>query len=383
MANQHNEVLKAFREKFPGEPQVYFSPGRINLIGEHVDYNDGYVMPGAIDKGIWYAFALNESEVINFYSIDFKEALSINIHAIQKMESWKNYVLGVINEFIKDGKKIQGFDCAFGGDIPNGAGMSSSAAVEGGLAMAINEVMKFGYDRKQLALLCQRAEHGFPGVNCGIMDQYANMFGKKDHVLLLDCKSITHEYLPFNFPDYNIILVNSNVHHSLADSAYNQRRRECEEGLKIIRENTGITSFRDLVSEDEMLAIKNKMNETVFRRCLYVVQEIFRTKKAAQFLKNKDLDSFGKLMFQTHEGLRKLYEVSCVELDFLVDFSANFDGVAGARLMGGGFGGCTINLVKKDSKEIFIKQISEAYKKKFSIEANCYDVQLVDGTHVL
>ncbi|MEO6870076.1 MAG: galactokinase [Ginsengibacter sp.] len=383
MANQHNEVLKAFEEKFPGEPQVYFSPGRINLIGEHVDYNDGYVMPGAIDKGIWYAFALNESEVINFYSIDFKEALSINIHAIQKMESWKNYVLGVINEFIKDGKKIQGFDCAFGGDIPNGAGMSSSAAVEGGLAMAINEVMKFGYDRKQLALLCQRAEHGFPGVNCGIMDQYANMFGKKDHVLLLDCKTITHEYLPFNFPDYNIILVNSNVHHSLADSAYNQRRRECEEGLKIIRENTGITSFRDLESEDQLLALKNKMNETVFRRCLYVVQEIFRTKKAAQFLKNKDLDSFGKLMFQTHVGLRKLYEVSCVELDFLVDFSANFDGVAGARLMGGGFGGCTINLVKKDLKEIFIKQISEAYKKKFSIEANCYDVQLVDGTHVL
>lgn len=383
MANQHNEVLKAFEEKFPGEPQVYFSPGRINLIGEHVDYNDGYVMPGAIDKGIWYAFALNESEVINFYSIDFKETLSINIHAIQKMESWKNYVLGVINEFIKDGKKIQGFDCAFGGDIPNGAGMSSSAAVEGGLAMAINEVMKFGYDRKQLALLCQRAEHGFPGVNCGIMDQYANMFGKKDHVLLLDCKTITHEYLPFNFPDYNIILVNSNVHHSLADSAYNQRRRECEEGLKIIRENTGITSFRDLESEDQLLALKNKMNETVFRRCLYVVQEIFRTKKAAQFLKNKDLDSFGKLMFQTHVGLRKLYEVSCVELDFLVDFSANFDGVAGARLMGGGFGGCTINLVKKDLKEIFIKQISEAYKKKFSIEANCYDVQLVDGTHVL
>ena len=381
MINQQNEVVKKFKDKFSGEPQVYFSPGRINLIGEHVDYNDGYVMPGAIDKGIWFAFALNNSDQINFYAIDFKEELSVNIHEIKKMGSWKNYVMGIVNEFLKDGKKIQGFDCAFGGDIPKGAGMSSSAAVEGGLAMAINDQMHFKYDRKQLALLCQSAEHGFPGVNCGIMDQYANMFGKKEHVLLLDCKTIIHEYLPFNFPDYNIILVNSNVHHSLADSAYNQRRRECEEGLKIIRENTGITSFRDLESEDQLLAIKNKMNETVFRRCLYVVQEILRTKKAAKFLNDKDLDSFGKLMFQTHEGLSKLYEVSCVELDFLVDFSTNFDGVAGARLMGGGFGGCTINLVKKDLKEIFIQQISEAYKKKFSIESSCYDVQLVDGTH--
>ncbi len=381
MAYTHNEVVKKFKEKFAGEPQVYFSPGRINLIGEHVDYNDGYVMPGAIDKGIWYAFELNGSEEIHFYAIDFNEELSINIHEIKKKESWKNYVLGVVNEFIKDGKKIQGFDCAFGGNIPNGAGMSSSAAVEGGLAMAINDQMQFSYTRKQLALLCQSAEHGFPGVNCGIMDQYANMFGKKEHVLLLDCKTVIHEYLPFYFPEYQIILVNSNVHHSLADSAYNQRRRESEEGLKIIKENTGITSFRDLESEEQLLAFRDKMNETVFHRCLYVVQEILRTKKAAQFLKNKDLYSFGKLMYQTHEGLRRLYEVSCVELDFLVDFSGNFDGVAGARLMGGGFGGCTINLVKKDSKEIFIQQISEVYKKTFSIEASCYDVQLVDGTH--
>lgn len=383
MIDQHNGVARKFKEKFSSEPHVYFSPGRINLIGEHIDYNDGYVMPGAIDKGIWFAFALNNTNQINFYAVDFEEPLSINIEEVKKMEGWKNYVLGVVNEFIKDEKKIQGFDCAFGGDIPKGAGMSSSAAVEGGLATAINDQMKFGYNKKQLALLCQSAEHGFPGVNCGIMDQYANMFGKSEHVLFLDCKTITHEVLPFYFPEYHIILVNSNVHHSLADSAYNQRRRECEEGLEIIRENTGINSFRDLESEDQLLALKDKMNETVFRRCLYVVQEILRTKKAAQFLKDKNLDSFGKLMFQTHEGLSKLYEVSCLELDFLVDFSANFDGVVGARLMGGGFGGCTINLVEKDSKEKFTQQISDAYKKKFSIDSSCYDVQLVDGTHVI
>lgn len=381
MVNDYKDVVKIFLEVFSGTPVTYFSPGRINLIGEHVDYNDGFVMPGAINKGIWYAFALNGTDNIQFYSTDFKEQLSIKIDEVKKMESWKNYVLGVVNEFIKDGKKIKGFDCVFGGDIPNGAGMSSSAAVEGGLAMAINDQMDFGYDRKQLALLCQSAEHGFPGVNCGIMDQYANMFGKKEHVLLLDCKSLTHEYLTFYFPEYHIILVNTNVHHSLADSAYNQRRRECEAGIKIIKENTSLNTFRDLVSEDQLRELKDKMSETVFQRCLYVVQEILRTKKAAKFLKNKDLDSFGKLMFQTHEGLSKLYEVSCVELDFLVDFSAHFDGVAGARLMGGGFGGCTINLVKKNLKEAFIQQISEAYKKKFSIDATCYDVHLEDGTH--
>ena len=381
MMNYKNEVVRKFADLFSKKPDVYFSPGRINLIGEHIDYNDGYVMPGAINKGVWFAFALNNTDQLNFHAFDLRENLSVPINSLKKTGGWKNYVLGVVNEFVKDGKEIKGFDCVFGGDIPKGAGVSSSAAVEGGLAMVINNVMNFGYDRKHLALICQRAEHDFPGVNCGIMDQYANLFGKKEHVLILDCKAITHEYLPFYFPEYNIILVNSNVHHSLADSAYNQRRRECDEGLKILKQNTGVNSFRAVESDEQLRAVKNQMDETVYRRCLFVVQEILRTKKAAQFLRNRDLESFGKLMFQTHEGLSKHYEVSCEELDFLVNFSAGFKGVAGARLMGGGFGGCTINLVEKKSQEEFMQQIGEVYKQRFGIDANCYEVALADGVH--
>lgn len=375
------KIQTIFKKKFTGNPTLYFSPGRINLIGEHVDYNDGFVMPGAIDKGVYYGVALNHSHTINFYSLDFDEDLSLKITDVEKKEGWKNYVLGVVNEFLLLQKDVEGFDCVFGGDIANGAGMSSSAAVEGGLAFAINELMGFGLGRKQLALLCQQAEHGYPGVNCGIMDQYANMNGKKDHVILLDCKSVTHEYLPLDLKDNTIVLVNTKVHHSLASSAYNNRRQECEKGLQIMRENSVVKSFRDVKNPEELLQFKEEMGDVIYKRCMYVIEEILRTKQAAQFLKQDNIAGFGKLMFETHAGLRDLYEVSCKELDFLVDYASKNEDIIGARLMGGGFGGCTINIVKEEGKDNFLEKIRTAYKDEFGIEAEIFEVGVVDGTN--
>ena len=381
-----SKVSRIFSEKFSSQPALYYSPGRINFIGEHVDYNDGFVMPATINKGICYAIALNNTDTINFYSVDFDETLSVKINAVKKMDGWKNYVLSVVNEFQMsfstrgEGAGLRGFDCVFGGNIADGAGISSSAAVEGGLAFGINELLHYGLDRKELALLCQRAEHNFPGVMCGIMDQYANMFGKKDHVILLDCRSIEHQYFPLNLEGYEIVLINTKVHHSLASSEYNKRRKQCEEGLEILKKEKGISSFRDIKSADELLPFKEKMDGKVYDRCKYVVEEIIRTQEAAKLLQQNNLIEFGKKMFETHEGLSKLYEVSCKELDFLVEKARENKDVIGARMMGGGFGGCTINIVKKESVKDFLYNTTAAYKKKFNIEAEVIEVEIEDGT---
>lgn len=375
------KVSDIFKADFSSTPHLYYSPGRINFIGEHIDYNDGFVMPAAIDKGIYYAIALNNTDTINFHSIDFEEKLSINVSDIKKMTGWKNYVLSVSNEFLLLKKELKGFDCAFGGDIADGAGISSSAAVEGGLAFGINELFKFGLSRKELALLCQRAEHNFPGVMCGIMDQYANMFGKKDHVILLDTRSVEHQYFPLKLAEYEVVLINTKVEHSLASSEYNVRRKQCEEGLAILKKEKGITSFRDIKSAEELLPFKDKMGDKVYDRCKYVVEEILRTQKAANLLQQNNIAEFGKLMFETHEGLSKLYEVSCKELDFLVEKAKENKDVIGSRMMGGGFGGCTINIIKKESVRDFLKDATAAYKVKFQIEAEVINVAIGEGTH--
>jgi galactokinase len=374
------DVRSVFKEKYKEEPHVYYSPGRINLIGEHVDYNDGFVMPAAIDKGIFFAIALNNSEKINCYSIDFDESISVPLSEVKKMDGWKNYVLGVVDEFQKMNLPVKGFNCTFGGNIPIGGGLSSSAALEGGISFGLNELCNFQMSRKDLALLGQRAEHNFPGVMCGIMDQYANMMGKKNTVMLLDTKNISNEYIPLHIEGYEIILINTKVHHSLAASEYNQRRKECEKGLEILKKELQIQSFRDIKNPDELLPFKSEMGNKIYNRCLFVVEEILRTKKAADLLKENDLIGFGKLMFQTHEGLKNLYEVSCKELDFLVDSAKENKEVIGARLMGGGFGGCTINIVKQQGVESFLSKMLPAYKKQFTIDAESYDVKVVDGT---
>jgi len=376
-------VLKSFSQIFPEQPNLYFSPGRINLIGEHVDYNDGFVMPAAIDKGVYYAIAANQTETIHFYAIDFDEHFSININAIKSDDGWRNYVLSVVNEFLKLGKGIKGFNCVFGGDIPRGSGMSSSAAVEGGLAFAINEMYQIGLNRVELALLCQRAEHGFPNVKCGIMDQFANMNGKKDHVILLDCMSMDYQYFPLLLAGYKIVLINSKVHHSLASGEYNIRRQRCEKGLEIIRKHLAVQSFRDIENIEAIAIAKNEMSPKVYNCCRFVVEEIGRTRKAAQLLQQNDLPAFGKLMFETHEGLSKLYEVSCVELDFLVEQARKFPAVIGSRLMGGGFGGCTINIVAEDGIANFIEDASREYQQQFDIVPEAYIVETADGTKAI
>lgn len=375
-----SRITKIFTENFSSVPACYYSPGRINLIGEHIDYNDGYVLPAAINKGIYYAIAANNTSDIHCYAADLNEWLSVSITEVQKMNGWKNYVLSVVNEFLLLGKQVKGFNCAFGGDIPAGSGMSSSAAVEGGLAFAINEIFDTGLNRVELALLCQRAEHNFPHVNCGIMDQFANMMGKTNHVILLDCKDLSYQYFPLKMEGYRILLLNSRVHHSLASGEYNKRRKECEEGLAILQKNLGIQSFRDIKKAESLASSRNKTGETVYKRCLYVVEEIQRTQKAASLLNQNDLVEFGKLMYATHEGLSKLYEVSCAELDFLADCAKKNNSVAGARMMGGGFGGCTINIIRQEAVDDFIHETGNAYKEKFHISPEPYLVETSDGT---
>jgi len=376
-------VLEAFTTHFVSTPVLYFSPGRINLIGEHIDYNDGFVLPAAIDKGMYYGIAANDTPIINFYAVDFGESWCGSVEDVHKSTGWKNYVLSVVNEFKLLGKNIGGFDCAFGGDIPIGSGMSSSAAVEGGLAFAINELFSWGLSSKELALLCQRAEHNYPNVKCGIMDMYANLFGKKDHVILLDCRSIEHEYFPMPLKDYSLVMINSKVQHSLASGEYNIRRYRCEEGMKTLKAEAGVKSFRDEGIEEKLAQCKHLMSTPVYNCCKYVTDEISRTKKAVQLLAANDLPGFGTLMYATHEGLSKLYEVSCKELDYLVEYAATSKQVPGSRLMGGGFGGCTINIVPKNLADQFIEEVSAAYFQEFNIKPEAYIVAISNGVEQL
>lgn len=382
MQDIQKKVEAEFSKRFSSSPALYYSPGRINLIGEHVDYNDGFVMPAAIDKGVWYAISSNDTDTMNFYSIDFDESLSMKVKDVKKMDGWKNYVLSVVNEFLLRKIDIKGFDCVFGGNIADGAGMSSSAAVEGGIAMGLNELFNGGIEKPALATLCQSAEHNYPAVNCGIMDQFANMMGRQDQVILLDCMTLNYEYFPLRLEDLSIVLINTKVHHSLASSEYNKRRSECDEGLLIMKKKSGINSFRD-VSREELDNFKDTMGEKIYNRCLFVVEEIARTQKAAKLLQAGDLTAFGKLMYEAHLGLSNLYEVSCKELDFLVEQARLNEAVVGSRMMGGGFGGCTINLVKTDAVDDFLSTAIAAYKQKFQIDPEVYKVKTVDGTHKL
>lgn len=376
------DIVLKFAEKFKTAPRLFFSPGRINLIGEHIDYNDGFVMPAAIDKGIWFAVAINNSDVLNFYSFDEQEDYSVSRFEVQKNHGWRNYVLGVVDQVIQKNLPLQGFDCIFGGNLPIGAGLSSSAAVECGLLFALNEIFQFQLSRLDIALMAQKAEHTYPGVKCGIMDMYASSMGKRGHVLLLNCLTLEHRYFPLQLHKYSLVLINTKVNHSLASGEYNIRRQQCQEGFKIIQMNVdrSISSWQDVKPQD-VKQLKDKMDEKVYQRSLFVTQEIERTQKAGQHLENNQLEEFGKLMFQTHDGLSKLYEVSIPELDFLVDIAKDHPSIIGSRVMGGGFGGCTINLVKKQEWAQVAEQITKAYKQQFNIDAEVYEVATSDGTY--
>jgi galactokinase len=383
MEHSIQQLQQVFREQFNQSPRLFFSPGRINLIGEHVDYNNGFVMPAAIDRGIYFAIAENNSGRLRAYSLDMQEMLDIKLEDIRKTTGWQNYLLGVIDQFQQKGLPLGGVNIVFGGNLPVGAGLSSSAAVECGLAFALNSLFGLSLSRTDMALLAQKAEHSFPGVQCGIMDQFANMMGRKDHVLLLDCNSLQYEALPLQLKEHVIMLINSKVHHSLATGEYNIRRQQCENGLDLLSHYyPGVHSFRD-VTLRQVLQLEAHLDIDVYRRCLYVVEEIQRTQTAATFLQQHHLHEFGQLMFATQEGLSKLYDVSCRELDFLVSEARKYPEIIGARLMGGGFGGCTINIIEQDSAAEVSEKIAAAYQKTFGIVPDIYFMQTANGTHEL
>lgn len=356
-------IVSTFKDRFGSDPLVFRAPGRVNLIGEHTDYNNGFVMPAAINRYAYFAIKLNGLGLYRFHAADFRRDYTTPVYKIEPSNThWANYLLGVIAQMVAEGKDIPGFDCVFGGDVPIGAGMSSSAAIESGLAFALNHIYGLGFTRMQLAQIAQRAEHEYAGVKCGIMDQFASLHGKQNHVLQLDCRSLEFEPFELNMDNHSIILVNTGVKHSLASSEYNKRRQECQAGVDILKKyNNSIQSLRDVTIND-LNNRKREFSSKVWERCLYVVEENQRVVNAGKALTQKDFESFGKLMYQSHYGLRDMYEVSCPELDKLVELTEKLDYVVGSRMMGGGFGGCTINVVENSHIDEFTKCVKENYK---------------------
>ncbi|OXB02790.1 galactokinase [Flavobacterium pectinovorum] len=374
-----------FEKSFGSAPQkIVLSPGRINIIGEHVDYNDGYVLPAAIDKIICFAFEKSNSSKSKVIAVDLNEEFEIDLtQEIQLTDVvWTNYIRGVIKQLQDNGFSFEGFNCVFSSNIPVGSGLSSSAALECGMLFGIKELYNLTINKVDIALMGQKAEH-WVGINCGIMDQFSSVHGLENKVIKLDCNTLEFEYHDANFKDYSLVLFDSNVKHSLFTSEYNTRRIECEEGLSIIKNNfPEVKSFRDC-TEEQVLSIRDKMNETVFKRVHFVVKEIKRVTKACEALDNGNIELLGQLLFETHYGLSQEYAVSCEELDMLVDTAKADDNVIGSRLMGGGFGGCTINLIKKGHENEVKNKFANLYLDIFGIELKFYDVKIANGTTLL
>ncbi|PWN61978.1 galactokinase [Chryseobacterium phosphatilyticum] len=377
------QTREAFELHFGVCPDhIFLSPGRINIIGEHLDYNDGFVLPAAIDKYICFGVRKNSgSASCRMLSLDFDEYFSFEASTIPDVwPTWAGYMVGVVAGIRELDKKIGGIDIVFKGNIPMGAGLSSSAALECGFATVLNGIFNLQLSKKEIALLCQRSENNFVGVNCGIMDQFASVFGKKDKVMMLNCDSLEYQYYNAELTDYNFILFDSCVKHSHLSSGYNERRNEIENGKKIIKNKfPEIKSFRDCTHE-MLRTTREELGEIPYKRCLYVIEEMNRVVKAADALKNQDLKLLGKLLTETHLGLSQLYEVSCHELDFLVDGALKLEGVLGARMMGGGFGGCSINLIKKDKEKFIIEQMKLRYHNAYGISLKAYNVNISDGS---
>ena len=356
------------------------SPGRINLIGEHTDYNNGFVLPAAINKAVYVAVEKSDDNRISLYSSSHNESFEVAIKDIHPISGhWSVYILGVVDQIKKRNYKIDGFKLAIYGDVPLGAGLSSSAAVECATAFALNELFELGIERIDLAGIAQLAEHEFAGVKCGIMDQFASLFGKKDNVIRLDCRSLEYEYFPLKLEGYKIVLLDSQVKHSLASSEYNVRRSQCEDGVAMIREKySQVESLRDVSLN--MIEECLRGDEIIYNRCKYIVEENIRLQEGCIDLLGGNLSAFGKKMFATHKGLSEQYGVSCEELDFLAAAVKKLPEVIGARMMGGGFGGCTINIVQEDAIEKVITGITEEYKRKTQKNLKAYVVQIEDGT---
>lgn len=361
------------------------SPGRINLIGEHTDYNEGFVLPAAINKAAYIALNKREDDRIVLHSADWNQTFEINLSEIapQSKPSWPNYLLGVVAQFQKAGYALTGFEAALSSDVPVGGGLSSSAAIECAMAMALSAAFDHSISRLDLVKMSQKAEHEYAGVKCGIMDQFASGFGKKDHVIKLDCKTLEYEYKPLILEGYKIVLFDTNVKHSLASSEYNVRREQCETGVAWVKEvYPEVKSLRD-ISLDQLKQLVQPKDALIYRRCKFVVEENFRLLSGCDDLEAGRIAAFGQKMFRTHEGLSKEYEVSCPELDFLVDAVKGNHQVLGARMMGGGFGGCTINIIKEEGVHEIVNTLSESYQKQLQKTLTVHHVSIENGTTLL
>ena len=378
------ENLKTiFMQCFKTEGVAYTSPGRINLIGEHTDYNGGFVFPGAIDKGIYAVIRPNGTDTVNGFSVDRDAKWSFTIDENdQPKKHGSQYIHGVCREIQKRGYKIGGFDTVFAGDVPLGAGMSSSAALSSTYAFAINDLFNLGIDKFELARIGQATEHNYCGVKCGIMDQFASIFGKKGHLMRLNCATMEFEYFPFNPKGYKLVLLDTRVKHELANSAYNKRRESCENACAHIASKHPEVKFLSDATMDMLNEVKNEISAEDYMRAEYVIGEKQRVLDVCEALEKGDYETVGDRMYGTHHGMSKLYEVSCDELDFLNDVAKEC-GVTGSRVMGGGFGGCTINLVKEDLYDDFVAKAKYRFIKEFGHEPKVYDVVISDGARKL
>lgn len=369
------QILKEFNSRFNEKPSVYASAGRINLIGEHTDYNGGFVFPGAIDKVIMAAIAPNGTDKVRVFSIDIDEYAEFGLEESDApSQSWARYIFGVCREIIKRGGTVKGFDAVFAGNVPLGAGLSSSAALESCFAFALNDLFNGNNIEKfELARIGQSTEHNYCGVNCGIMDQFASVMGKEGKLMRLDCRSMEYEYYPFAPEDYELVLVDSRVKHELADSPYNKRRESCERVAKRL----GIETLRD-ATQAMLDGIRDEISAEDYSRAKFVIEEKDRVLAVSDALNAGDYETVGRKMYETHEGLSKDYEVSCEELDYLNEIAKEC-GVTGSRIMGGGFGGCTINLVRKDLVADFVETAKKRFKEKYGHEPKVYEVVISDG----
>jgi len=380
-----NNLQDIFKESYKVDPQIVVrSPGRINIIGEHTDYNNGFVLPAAIDKSIYIAIALADSRQSEIISLDMNESVKIQADKPVKNElHWANYILGVLEQLQMEGFHIPSFKMAFGGDIPIGAGLSSSAALECGVGLALNTLLDLDIDRIKLAKIGQAAEHKFVGVNCGIMDQFASLMSKQNQVMLLDCQSLSHQYFPFSSGDFSLVLLNSNVSHNLASSQYNIRRSQCEKGVATIaKKYPDVKSLRD-VSLAMIIENERDLSHVVFKRCKYIIEENQRVNTVCEALRNSQLEEVGNILYSAHHAMKTEYEITCPEIDFLVDYSREDRDVMGSRMMGGGFGGCTINLVKTDYVAQWVIACGIAYQNQFKKELTPIIISISDGVDLV
>ena len=373
-------VKTGFLQGFQQNPVLAFAPGRINLIGEHTDYNEGWVFPAAIHLGIVAAIQKSDRNTGTWLALDVDEWYRFDPESIEPLSEggWRNYVLGILAELRKLGKEVGAFNLAFGGDLPAGAGLSSSAALEVSVIMGLNELFDLGLGPLEMVLIAQQAEHQYAGVKCGIMDQYASRFGKENCALLLDCRTLVARVCRIDIPDFQWLLINSNVKHSLAESTYNQRRKVCEEVAGLL----GIPALRDATRES-LATLKEVISPEYYQQALYVIEENERVEQAAAAITLKEWEMLGAFLYQSHQGLSSQYRVSCDELDFLVEATRDHPDIMGARMMGGGFGGCTLNFIRKEVVKDFQDQITRTYQERFHRNCSFYPITLSDGARIL